>query len=100
MPRDLSLQGRKVQASYAIGLRREEMASDRRDVEYVQIGAAEGAVGWPVEWRGVGFQNLSRGRKHVDHRSRSPLPKTGRRDNIPLRVETHSVNSAMGSEIV
>ena len=89
-----------MQASYAIGLRRKEMSADRRDVEYVQIGAAEGAVGGPVEGRGVGFQNLTRGGKHVDHRPRPSLPEAGSRDNIALHVKTHSVNSAMGSEIV
>lgn len=76
------------------------MAPDRRDVEYAQIGAAEGTVSGPVEGGGMGFQNLSRGRKHVDHRSRPSLPEAGRRNNIPLKVEAHSVDSAMSSKIV
>lgn len=70
------------------------------DVERLQIRIAKGAVGRPVNWNRMRFQDPAVGRKNVNHRPRPALLPAGCGDDIALDIQAHAVNAAMGIEVV
>src|SRR6266446_3752992 len=73
----------------------EQVPASCGDVERAQLRIPKGAVRRPIHRDRVRLEHAARWGKDIDHGARSGLAPPGAGDNVPLRVQTHTIDAPL-----
>src|SRR5262249_50695894 len=91
---------RSFPSTTAAGVRTIELASGRRDIERIEIGAAETAFVRQISRERMALEHSTAWREDVRQRARSAALPAADRDDVAVGIEAHALDAAVRTAMV